>query len=174
MAYHTLNPNLILGYHGCDLEVGERILDGEDFVPSENDYDWLGHGIYFWESNPERALHFAEEQKIRGRIQKPFVIGAVLSIPKCIDTTNASSIVSIQKAYEGLIHELRQIGKPVPQNIGLRKNLDCAVIMYLHEMLEKKEKVPLMAFAGFIMREMQFTRIQVFTINLTFSCASET
>ncbi|WP_246600218.1 hypothetical protein [Candidimonas humi] len=27
--------------------------------PSEQKYDWLGHGIYFWEGNPGRALDCA-------------------------------------------------------------------------------------------------------------------
>ena len=30
----------------------ERLLAGEPFQKSINDYDWLGHGIYFWEANP--------------------------------------------------------------------------------------------------------------------------
>ncbi len=41
------------------------MLDGEDFKPSDNDYDWLGPGIYFWESNWARGLEFASEQMKR-------------------------------------------------------------------------------------------------------------
>lgn len=26
---------------------------------SDNDYDWLGPGIYFWENNPKRAIDYA-------------------------------------------------------------------------------------------------------------------
>ncbi len=37
------------------------ILGGGSLRPSENDYDWLGHGVYFWENNEQRALQFAEE-----------------------------------------------------------------------------------------------------------------
>jgi len=33
---------MVVGYHGCDAEVAERILDGTPFTPSRNDYDWLG------------------------------------------------------------------------------------------------------------------------------------
>ena len=37
---------LVLGYHGCDGKVGERILGGGGHLqPSENDCDWLGSGI---------------------------------------------------------------------------------------------------------------------------------
>lgn len=39
----------VIAYHGCDVETAERLLSGEPFKPSQNDYDWLGEGIYFWE-----------------------------------------------------------------------------------------------------------------------------
>ena len=39
-------PTWVLGYHGCDREVGEAVLAGETTLrPSENDWDWLGTGI---------------------------------------------------------------------------------------------------------------------------------
>lgn len=47
----------VLGYHGCDRSVGEALLAGrKTFVGSKNEDDWLGHGVYFWENNPKRAL----------------------------------------------------------------------------------------------------------------------
>ena len=43
-------PALIYGFHDCDRDVADRVLAGpEGLLPSENEYDWLGHGIYFWE-----------------------------------------------------------------------------------------------------------------------------
>lgn len=49
-------PNLVLGFHGCDESVFERVIyRGEPMKKSENSYDWLGHGIYFWEQNKQRA-----------------------------------------------------------------------------------------------------------------------
>jgi hypothetical protein len=59
----------VIAYHGCDADVARKLLDGEPFVASENTYDWLGSGIYFWEFGPDRALSFAEEQVRRGRIE---------------------------------------------------------------------------------------------------------
>lgn len=58
---HSLSTSFVLGYHGCDASVGERLLRNSPFKNSENSYDWLGHGIYFWESNPDRALDWARE-----------------------------------------------------------------------------------------------------------------
>lgn len=143
MVYHSLNPNIILGYHGCDEPVGLNLLSGKDtFRSSNNDYDWLGPGIYFWESNPERALSFAIEQKKRGRIQKPFVIGAALTLGNCIDTLNERSIEGLRSAYKKLADYHRKSGVPLPKNTGgadrLFKKLDCAVVLTLHEMLKEK------------------------------------
>ena len=52
------STSFILGYHGCDLAVAEGVFFGDKkLLPSKNDYDWLGHGIYFWEHNALRAYH---------------------------------------------------------------------------------------------------------------------
>ncbi|MCZ8323339.1 MAG: hypothetical protein O9296_17430 [Novosphingobium sp.] len=135
--FHSLNPNLILGYHGCDESTGRRLLDGEPFKVSQNDYDWLGPGVYFWESNPQRALSFATEQKARGRIKTPFVVGAVLSLGQCIDTLNEESLNAIKNAHSILVANLKRTGVAVPKNVGgkdlLLRRLDCAVMQTLHQ-----------------------------------------
>ena len=57
---YTTKTGLILGFHGCDESIVDNILLGkEDLKQSDNTYDWLGHGIYFWENSPSRALEFA-------------------------------------------------------------------------------------------------------------------
>jgi hypothetical protein len=74
--YNTL-PSVVLGFHSCDKKTGLKIINGEEHLkPSTNDYDWLGHGIYFWEQNPSRALQYAEEvksgkQRAKGLIKTP-------------------------------------------------------------------------------------------------------
>lgn len=69
---------VVLGYHGCDADFADSILLGkvqiQDWKTSENDYDWLGHGVYFWEHAPERALAWASSRKKKG------VIGAVIQL----------------------------------------------------------------------------------------------
>ncbi len=50
----------MIGFHGCDRSVLSSIINGKDSINnSENDYDWLGHGMYFWENNLERAKDWA-------------------------------------------------------------------------------------------------------------------
>ncbi len=63
------------------LKAAIRILNQEDdFRHSNNSYDWLGNGIYFWENNYQRAIQYALEDSERANssIRTPFVLGAVL------------------------------------------------------------------------------------------------
>lgn len=49
--YHS-TPGLLVGFHGCEQSVRNRIVSGSTMIKaSENGYDWLGVGFYFWENN---------------------------------------------------------------------------------------------------------------------------
>lgn len=91
---HALSASFVLGYHGCDRGVAERLLGGENFKLSSNDYDWLGPGIYFWEANPQRGLDFARELAVlkrdKGRIRKAGVVGAVIELGLCLAQPGSS------------------------------------------------------------------------------------
>jgi hypothetical protein len=101
---HRLSASFVLGYHGCDQAVADRLLDGEAFESSQNDYDWLGPGIYFWEANPQRGLDFAiESMKWKGsRVKKPAVVGAVVDLGDCLDLMTLVAIDMVGTAYESL------------------------------------------------------------------------
>jgi hypothetical protein len=140
---HRLSSSFILGYHGCDVDVGEQLLAGTAFAHSNNDYDWLGPGIYFWEANPQRGLEFAKESKRRGSsISKPFVIGAVIELGLCLDLTTSSGLEWVKIAYESLHEVTRAASLTLPSNSNdqLRRNLDCAVIRRLHTILEAQKQ----------------------------------
>ncbi len=48
---YDVRPNLIIGFHGCDADVAYSLLNTPDTVKiSREPYDWLGHGMYFWEN----------------------------------------------------------------------------------------------------------------------------
>jgi hypothetical protein len=136
---HTLSASFVLAYHGCDREVAERMLDGEQFTPSTNDYDWLGHGIYFWEANPRRGIEYARELAARkrgvSRITASAVVGAIVDMGLCLDLTTASGLEQVRLAYQALVAVAeRSSSGSIPKNNrdGLRRNLDCAVINMLH------------------------------------------
>ena len=139
---HELSSSFVLGYHGCDKAVGEALLDGDEFRPSENNYDWLGSGIYFWETNPRRGLDWAKELKRRrSDIREPFVVGAVIELGFCLDLLSLNGIEALRQAYIAFELDMKSQGKPLPRNEGgddlLRRNLDCAVVNYLHQTREK-------------------------------------
>jgi hypothetical protein len=57
-------PGLVIGFHGCDKSVRDAVVNNQTMLHvSRNGYDWLGKGMYFWEGNFQRALHFAQEQQ---------------------------------------------------------------------------------------------------------------
>lgn len=136
---HRLSTTFILGYHGCDQDTAEALLAGRDFLPSANDYDWLGHGIYFWEANPERGLEFAQEASRRSsrHVRIPAVIGAVIDLGLCLDLTSSRGVDQVAAAYR-LLRDMAAINRTaLPNNNpdGLRRNLDCAVVNTLHDTL---------------------------------------
>jgi hypothetical protein len=142
----------VLGYHGCDRTVGERVLRGEPFIGSNNEYDWLGPGTYFWEANPQRGLEFAAEAAGRKHtdIKDPFVIGAVIDLGQCLDLTTAAGIELVRSAYDSLAETMKAAGLALPRNSDdrLRRNLDCAVMRRVHSILESAGSAPLDTVKG--------------------------
>ncbi|HEY3246284.1 MAG TPA: hypothetical protein VGM03_23315 [Phycisphaerae bacterium] len=118
--------------------------------PSQNDYDWLGHGIYFWENNPQRALDYALQlqarpERSRSRIVNPAVVGAVIDLGRCLNLIDAHHLRLVKDAYETLLAHGRQAGTAMPKNRRpkgsrewLLRPLDCAVIETLHRVREEQ------------------------------------
>lgn len=150
---HRLASSFILGYHGCDQAVAEKVLSGVDFKPSQNDFDWLGPGIYFWEANPIRGLEFAEELRHleRGpKIQTPAVVGAIVELGFCLDLTTSAGVQHVRSAHQRLVQIASAAGYALPKNSPdqLRRNLDCAVIRLLHDIREEADDAPIDTVRG--------------------------
>ncbi|MCY2991070.1 MAG: hypothetical protein NTY19_24805 [Planctomycetota bacterium] len=122
---------VVMGYHGCNtstsVEFARRLFDGtariSDWRPSANDYDWLGHGIYFWEHGPQRARKWAGEDDT--------VIGAVIQLGRCFDLTDIRYTKLLQAAYESIVALYAVEGLALPENRGCDlklRDLDCLVI----------------------------------------------
>lgn len=153
MALHRLQTAFSLGYHGCDEEVAEKLLQGQTFRLSENDYDWLGHGIYFWEANPKRGLDFALEMKAKrpaSKIAKPAVVGAIIDLGLCLDLTALASIEQVKIVYKSLSKVAAETGTALPKNRkdGLRRHLDCFVIEALHDIRKDQNEPSLDSVKG--------------------------
>lgn len=158
----------VLGFHGCDESVGEKVLAGKSPLhPSQNDYDWLGHGIYFWENSAKRALDWAQfiHKKpglFKTKIAKPFVVGAIIDLGRCLDLTEARSLEIVKAGYSDMkaffdalrdmVDDSFEMPKNAPGHPGdedlLKRNLDCAVINWVHTSREERKEPPFDSVRG--------------------------
>lgn len=148
-----LHTSFVLGYHGCLKTTGEAILDGRFALKtSENHYDWLGPGMYFWEADPARALEWAQAKVRRDGVGEPCVVGAVVDLGNCLDLMAREDLAHVRQAYEGLkaAREAAPELGPLPENIpagqsdgdNLLRYLDCATIRHLHAALQDQGLLP--------------------------------
>lgn len=132
-------PSFVLGFHGTDASVVEAVVKTpwEGLKRSESTTEWLGHGVYFWEQDPGRALDWASNGKTRGKVIQPDVVGAIIDLGYCLDLTTISGLEEVRQAYGTLRETYVQAGLELPKNTGgkerIRRELDCAVIQSLHQ-----------------------------------------
>ena len=128
----------VIGYHGCDQAVAERLLGGERFSASNNAYDWLGKGIYFWEWGADRAWRFAQVQQSQSKIKEPAIVGALIQLGRCFDLMDTRFTHDLADFYPQWKQMMLRDGRRLPTNKGgppdyKGRFLDCAVInAYLH------------------------------------------
>lgn len=131
-------PTWVLGFHGCDESVGRAVLADplKHLQPSLNRWDWLGSGIYFWENDPARAMQFAREgmngKVTKGKIKKPFVIGAVIDLGLCCNLFDQAALREMQAAFVEWRKLFRGYGVPLPKNKGKGRFRDREVIEHMH------------------------------------------
>jgi hypothetical protein len=142
---YSHRKGLILGFHGCEKAVRDKIVSvkGKILQNSENGYDWLGKGCYFWENSPERAMDYALFLKnSKKKIEEPAVLGCVIDLGLCFDLTELKYLKYLRIGYE----HLRNQNKPMPENKTVLKDnpdlllryLDCAVIETSLEMFKEE------------------------------------
>ncbi len=130
---------IVFGYHGCDSGVADAVLNGKSrLIASENAYDWLGSGIYFWEHGPARAMEWAVQQagRKRSKIRKPAVIGAIIQLGACFDLLDIRFTRELHIVANDLERRLAVQGIALPDNKAaeggdydwLRRHRDCFVL----------------------------------------------
>ncbi len=148
---YSTKSNLFLGFHGCEKSDQQRLLtDVRFFKQSQKAYDWLGHGMYFWDNNEKRALQWAEKKKLAGTLKEPAVIGAVIDLGRCFDLLDSANIDTLKEYYKLFESEFNEAGISLPKNIDHPKEkgdkvlrfLDCAVIEFTHRIIQNENKLP--------------------------------
>ena len=147
---YDVRPNNLIGFHGCDLSVANKLINQPDDIKiSTENYDWLGHGLYFWENNYTRALEWAEDKKARGKISTPSVVGAVIQLGHCCDFLDSKFTRMIQHFHLIMVEEYKSAGIMLPENVDYAKDphhdkllriLDCKAIEFMHSKIDTQIK----------------------------------
>jgi len=157
---YTSRPGLILGFHGTDASVVSKVVSQtEPLQFNNNTWDWLGHGAYFWEHSPSRALEYAQTAAKRtgSTIKEPAVLGAVLELGHCLDLLDYQNLSLLRMGYHALTNGTGRSRLKIPQNRStptgdandlLLRELDCAVIEIVHSMFRENDRRPFDSVKG--------------------------
>lgn len=158
---YSRRSGLILGFHGCDEVLVDEVVNNKTSLKaSENEYDWLGHGVYFWENSPSRALDYAtylknNPQRAKNPIKKPAVIGAIIQLGFCFDLVDFEMLQLLKSGYHVFEAAWENEGKKLPTNkeVGhngdlLLRELDCAVFETIHHIRTENTLPPFDSVRG--------------------------
>lgn len=159
------SAHCLVGYHGCDAVVRDDLVTQrlKQLDHSQNPYDWLGPGAYFFEGDLQRALLFAEasaahpEKMFTQRpIATPAAVGVVLCVSSWLDMTTQEGLGEFSLALEGMKVAFQSEGKDLPANRPaadddvdiIYRALDSAVFSFMHEIREHRQLAPFDAVRG--------------------------
>lgn len=98
-------PRTVIGYHGCPQATADAIIAEGGFRPSENRYDWLGQGIYFWEYAPYRALEWARLVSLESG-DAPAVLMATIWLGHCVNLMDIAHHDGLAVVHDALFAAL--------------------------------------------------------------------
>lgn len=122
----VVEPITVIGYHGTSTQLARKIIS-EGFKASQNPWDWLGHGAYFWQDAPKRAFQWAKE-----RHRDPCVVAARIELSGFIDLLDLEGMETLKSVAAG--YQLHA-GNTRPANLNKMNRLDCAIFNLTTSML---------------------------------------
>lgn len=125
----------VKGYHGTLADIAARIVYEQIMYASKNEYDWLGRGIYFWESDPQRALEWATE-RASGRACA--VVAVDIRLGTCLNLVYTPHRNLLAESWKDLKEEYTTASRALPVNRGKRRERDCAVLNHLCDNLDRR------------------------------------
>lgn len=123
-----------IGYHGTRLEYAQKILD-EDFRPSENSWEWLGHGVYFWQDAPDRAFGWAKEWHSRSGYEGPIaVVAARIQLFDFVDLLDQTGMRLVKDFASALQRKIANEERSLTNEYPIHR-LDCELFNSVTTML---------------------------------------
>lgn len=141
----SLGP--LMCYHGCSRDTAEDILANKaGITPSRNKWDWLGSGIYFWVDSWARGVDWALNGK---GISDPYVVGAYVQPGLCLNLSDFAVSDQVLEAFNLFETASIDTGFKLPRNKDFfQRNLDCAVLEFLHILREDRNLPPYETILG--------------------------
>jgi hypothetical protein len=152
----------VYAYHGTSQTKAESILQN-GFLASDNDYDWLGTGIYFFQDAPMRARQWATEQ----HPNEPAVICARIQLDNCIDLFDVKWFPILKNIYNLFDDQYRSANRPLPKQNPLRSKahrLDCAFFNFASQLISNDEQTVECIRAVFVEGESIFPDSAIFDL----------
>jgi hypothetical protein len=130
----------VLGYHGCQKDFADGVRAGRitlaQWQPSQNAYDWLGEGIYFWEGSRTRAEQWAVQQFG----DQADVLEVEIDLGLSLNLLESTYHDALRATYQNLRTVYRSQGWTLPKNQKKRHDLDCLVINKFVKFMERFER----------------------------------
>jgi hypothetical protein len=115
----------LLGHHGTSRQVAETVLSN-GFRVSQNSYDWLGDGVYFWQNAPLRAMEWAKGAFGNDAV----VVEATIETGDFINLLDVEWMSWLTDVYDQYLDELKKSGEPLPVQTDRAHRLDRAVMNF--------------------------------------------
>jgi hypothetical protein len=157
-SLHPPEYRYVIGYHGTDKSIADMLIQEGPaaFEPSQNAYDWLGHGIYFYEHSLGRAQEWVDTHlrhpspATRAKFSEGGIVGAVIDLGNCLDLLEPMIATKVAKAHPMFCKQVSRDGRPLPMNQKAgawdlhrtHRFLDCAVINYLAGRRKLRRELP--------------------------------
>lgn len=129
----------VVGFHGTSLARATSIVQRSSwFTPSRNDFDWLGHGVYFWEHAPLRAWEWARSKYAERT--KIAVLGAMIRLGRCFDLLEPANARLLERLHRQYGTAAEEAGELPRRNANAKKYLDCATMQYACQVFEDEDR----------------------------------
>jgi hypothetical protein len=125
---------VVRGYHGTSA-TRAAVIVRDGFLPSDNDYDCLGNGVYFFEDGLVPARAWAT----RTHPSEPAVVQADICLEDCMDLKDTLGWVPLlTQAHGEVVRVSREQGHALPRQTSAEHRLDHAVMEFAVATLERE------------------------------------
>src|SRR5882672_2921554 len=94
--------HLLRGYHATEPANAESILAAKIFLESDKWWEWLGKGVYFFQDTIDYTRYWAMNERKKGTIAKPAIIGADIEYDRFLDLAEPKFFPTMKAFYGDL------------------------------------------------------------------------